>query len=63
MNADHASTTSNLPELHETSNEARKQHAEISDHIRSFNQAYYINDEPLVPDAEYEAVFNRLNEL
>ncbi len=63
MNADHASNTSDLPELPETSTEARKQHAEISDRIRSFNEAYYINDEPLVPDAEYDALFNRLIEL
>ncbi|RCK19438.1 NAD-dependent DNA ligase LigA [Thalassospira lucentensis MCCC 1A00383 = DSM 14000] len=52
-----------LPALPETSTEARKQHAEISDRIRSFNEAYYINDEPLVPDAEYDALFNRLIEL
>lgn len=63
MSAEHASDTSNLPELPETSSEARKQHAEISDRIRSFNEAYYINDEPLVPDAEYDALFNRLIEL
>ena len=66
MNAEHASDTPNLPdlpELPETSTEARKQHAEISERIRSFNEAYYINDEPLVPDAEYDALFNRLIEL
>ena len=63
MSAEHASDTSNLPELPDTSSEARKQHAEISDRIRSFNEAYYINDEPLVPDAEYDALFNRLIEL
>lgn len=66
MNAEHASGTPNLPDLPDlpdTSTEARKQHAEISDRIRSFNQAYYINDEPLVPDAEYDALFNRLIEL
>lgn len=66
MNAEHASDTPNLPDLPalpETSTEARKQHAEISDRIRSFNEAYYINDEPLVPDAEYDALFNRLIEL
>ncbi|WP_022734328.1 NAD-dependent DNA ligase LigA [Thalassospira lucentensis] len=66
MNAEHASDMPNLPDLPalpETSTEARKQHAEISDRIRSFNEAYYINDEPLVPDAEYDALFNRLIEL
>ncbi|WP_336080285.1 NAD-dependent DNA ligase LigA [Thalassospira sp. CH_XMU1448-2] len=63
MNAEHASNTSSLPEMPATSTEARKQHAEISERIRSFNEAYYVNDEPLVPDAEYDALFNRLIEL
>jgi DNA ligase (NAD+) len=63
MNADTASNTSNLPEMPETSTEARKQHAEISERVRSFNEAYYVNDAPLVPDAEYDALFNRLFEL
>lgn len=63
MTADPASSASNLPEMPETSTEARKQHAEISERIRSFNKAYYVNDEPLVSDAEYDALFNRLIEL
>ncbi|MFC4236840.1 NAD-dependent DNA ligase LigA [Thalassospira xianhensis] len=52
-----------VPEMPETRTEAGQQHAEISDRIRGFNEAYYINDEPLVPDAEYDALFNRLIEL
>lgn len=63
MTAEQASNTSSLPEMPETSTEARKQHAEIAERIRSFNEAYYVNDEPLVPDAEYDALFNRLIEL
>ncbi len=63
MTAEQASSTSSLPEMPETSTEARKQHAEIAERIRSFNEAYYVNDEPLVPDAEYDALFNRLIEL
>lgn len=63
MNAEHASLPSSLPEMPATSTEARKQHAEISERIRTYNQAYYLNDEPLVPDAEYDALFNRLIEL
>ena len=63
MNAEHASNNTSLPEMPATSTEARKQHAEISDRIRSYNEAYYVNDEPLVPDAEYDALFNRLIEL
>ncbi len=63
MTADPASNASKLPEMPETSTEARKQHAEISERIRSFNKAYYVNDEPLVSDAEYDALFNRLIEL
>ena len=63
MTAEQASSTSSLPEMPETSTEARKQHAEIADRVRSFNEAYYVNDEPLVPDAEYDALFNRLIEL
>ncbi|WP_371268750.1 NAD-dependent DNA ligase LigA [Thalassospira sp. MCCC 1A03138] len=52
-----------VPDMPETRTEAGLQHAEISDRIRDFNEAYYINDEPLVPDAEYDALFNRLIEL
>ncbi|WP_417813390.1 NAD-dependent DNA ligase LigA [Thalassospira alkalitolerans] len=52
-----------VPEMPETRAEAEHQHGEIADRIRGFNQAYYINDEPLVPDAEYDALFNRLIEL
>ncbi|WP_037992260.1 NAD-dependent DNA ligase LigA [Thalassospira permensis] len=52
-----------VPDMPETRTEAGQQHAEISDRIRGFNEAYYINDEPLVPDAEYDALFNRLIEL
>ncbi|WP_411045559.1 NAD-dependent DNA ligase LigA [Thalassospira lucentensis] len=52
-----------VPDMPETRTEAGLQHAEISDRIRGFNEAYYINDEPLVPDAEYDALFNRLIEL
>lgn len=63
MSAEHASNTPDLPEMPETSTEARKQHAEIADRIRAFNRAYYVNDEPLVPDAEYDALFSRLIDL
>ncbi|MCC9620254.1 NAD-dependent DNA ligase LigA [Thalassospira sp. MA62] len=63
MTAEQASTTSGLPEMPETSTEARRQHADISEQIRSLNEAYYVNDAPLVPDAEYDALFNRLIEL
>ncbi|RCK03666.1 NAD-dependent DNA ligase LigA [Thalassospira xianhensis MCCC 1A02616] len=63
MSAEQGSTSSIVPEMPETRTEAGQQHAEISDRIRGFNEAYYINDEPLVPDAEYDALFNRLIEL
>ncbi|WP_404422025.1 NAD-dependent DNA ligase LigA [Thalassospira australica] len=63
MSADTGSSKSNVPEMPETGTEARRQHAEISNRIRDFNEAYYVNDEPLVPDAEYDALFNRLIEL
>lgn len=63
MSAEQGSTSSIVPDMPETRTEAGQQHAEISDRIRGFNEAYYINDEPLVPDAEYDALFNRLIEL
>lgn len=63
MSAEQGSTSSIVPDMPETRTEAGLQHAEISDRIRGFNEAYYINDEPLVPDAEYDALFNRLIEL
>ncbi|MAZ31870.1 MAG: DNA ligase (NAD(+)) LigA [Thalassospira sp.] len=63
MSAEQGSTSSIVPHMPETRTEAGLQHAEISDRIRGFNEAYYINDEPLVPDAEYDALFNRLIEL
>ena len=63
MNAEHASNMSELPELPSSSTEARKQHAEISERIRSYNEAYHVNDDPLVSDATYDALFNRLIEL
>ncbi|MCH2276890.1 NAD-dependent DNA ligase LigA [Thalassospira sp.] len=63
MSAEQGSTSSIVPAMPETRTEAGLQHAEISDRIRGFNEAYYINDEPLVPDAEYDALFNRLIEL
>jgi len=49
--------------LPSSSTEARKQHAEISERIRSYNEAYHVNDDPLVSDATYDALFNRLIEL
>tara|TARA_R110001583_G_scaffold185961_1_gene346461 strand:- start:137386 stop:139485 length:2100 start_codon:yes stop_codon:yes gene_type:complete len=63
MSAEQGSTSPIVPEMPETRAEAEHQHGEIADRIRGFNQAYYINDEPLVPDAEYDALFNRLIEL
>ncbi len=63
MSAEQGPTSSIVPDMPETRTEAGQQHAEISDRIRGFNEAYYINDEPLVPDAEYDALFNRLIEL
>ncbi|NIY77361.1 NAD-dependent DNA ligase LigA [Thalassospira sp. HF15] len=63
MSAEHASNMSDLPELPASSTEARKQHAEISERIRSYNEAYHVNDDPLVSDATYDALFNRLIEL
>ncbi len=63
MSAEQGSTSSIVPDMPETRTEAGQQHAEISDRIRGFNEAYYVNDEPLVPDAEYDALFNRLIEL
>jgi len=63
MSAEQGSTSSIVPDIPKTRTEAGQQHAEISDRIRGFNEAYYINDEPLVPDAEYDALFNRLIEL
>ena len=63
MSAEQGSTSSIVPDMPETRTEAGRQHAEISYRIRGFNEAYYINDEPLVPDAEYDALFNLLIEL
>ncbi|KXJ55548.1 MAG: DNA ligase (NAD(+)) LigA [Thalassospira sp. Nap_22] len=63
MSAEYASNMSELPELPSSSTEARKQHAEISERIRSYNEAYHVNDDPLVSDATYDALFNRLIEL
>ncbi|WP_339781303.1 NAD-dependent DNA ligase LigA [uncultured Thalassospira sp.] len=58
--ADTSSSTGILPDMPESSGEARRQHAEIAENIRAFNEAYYINDAPIVPDAEYDALFSRL---
>ncbi|MBC05806.1 NAD-dependent DNA ligase LigA [Thalassospira sp.] len=63
MSAEQASNISDLPEMPSSSTEARKQHAEISERIRSYNEAYHVNDDPLVSDATYDALFNRLIEL
>ncbi|WP_371135080.1 NAD-dependent DNA ligase LigA [Thalassospira sp.] len=52
-----------VPDMPATGTEARQQHADISERILRYNEAYYIQDEPLVPDAQYDALFNRLIEL
>ncbi|MFH1804242.1 MAG: NAD-dependent DNA ligase LigA [Pseudomonadota bacterium] len=63
MNAETAPPTPLVPDMPATGTEARQQHADISERILRYNEAYYIQDEPLVPDAEYDALFNRLIEL
>lgn len=55
--------TGMVPAMPESRSDATRQHAEIAQKIRDFNTAYYVNDEPLVPDAEYDALFSRLIEL
>ncbi len=58
-----ADSTGLVPAMPESRSDATRQHAEIAEKIRNFNKAYYVNDEPLVPDAEYDALFSRLIEL
>lgn len=46
-----------------TETEAREAHTALSEEIRAHNAAYYQDDEPVVSDADYDALFARLMEL
>lgn len=63
MSAETVPAANGLPDMPETRAEATAQHAEISDRVRRYNNAYHVEDAPLVSDAEYDALFNRLIEL
>lgn len=43
--------------------EARRRVAELSQSLEAYNHAYYIEAEPLVSDAEYDALFRELQAL
>jgi DNA ligase (NAD+) len=45
------------------SSSIREEHANLSDLIRKYRFAYYHEDEPLVTDAEFDALFQRLEEI
>ncbi|TAL59233.1 MAG: NAD-dependent DNA ligase LigA, partial [Legionella sp.] len=44
-------------------NEIKEQISELRDKINNYDHHYYVLDEPLVPDVEYDRCFRRLQEL
>lgn len=43
--------------------EIKKQVSELKDKIRQYDYHYYVLDEPLVPDAEYDRIFRALHDI
>jgi DNA ligase (NAD+) len=42
---------------------ARAEHAQLTAEIRAHDYRYYVLDDPLIPDAEYDALYRKLRDL
>ncbi len=47
----------------EPSEALREQYAELSDRVRAARAAYYVHDQPVISDAEYDALYRELEEF